>query len=155
MVSSLSLRNLHVLYLGWTFIFTSVKKGIVPVLQGILVSFFNTCDFFFGGLFVKMTSFPLLRNFDVFFTCEYIFTGHFPTCHYIVDSFTCEEDIISVLEEFWCFFTCDFFVYLWKRHHPRPWGICESLHCLDPQSWFPSNIIPTCCQKSLVSVKKI
>ena len=55
---------------------------------------------FFCGLFVKMTSFPLLRNLDVFFTCEYIFTGHFPTCNYIVDSFTCEEDIISVLEEF-------------------------------------------------------
>ena len=61
------------------------------------------------GLFVKMTSFPLLRNFDVFFTCEYIFTGHFPTCNYIVDSFTCEEDIISVLEEFWCFFYLRFF----------------------------------------------
>ena len=48
---------------------------------------------------VKKTSSPSLRKFDVVFTCEYILTGHFPTCTYILDMFTCEDDIIPILEE--------------------------------------------------------
>ena len=101
MVSSLSLRNLHVLYLGWTF---SPVIIFLPMSKMTLSLYFRNFFFFFlpviiFGLPVKITSSPSLRNFDAFFTCGYILTGLFPTCTYIVDMFTCEDDIIPVLEE--------------------------------------------------------